>query len=298
LVTGAQGDIVLTSLIPLRSRVVPPGFLMIRVEVAGFGSGEYLRDVARGEHLRLPVNIRSDAEVRSASEWCEVPRGTYRVGQPGANSASLYGEIALRSVGFMIEKFEVQCLHYKQYLIAVKDARRPAAWGDTLQNYRASMDRLPIHGISWLEAQRCAEWRGLRLPTWWEWQLAIRGSQGWFAPWGDEPGDIADKASVCRKPEDGPLHVGSRDGDKSLFGVMDGFGNVREWTALPFLTEIEGRVYPASGSRVTCGYEWFTSNSILSPWLGVTAVREGKPEHPNVGFRCVKVFATDARVVK
>ena len=89
---------------------------------------------------------------------------------------------------------------------------------------------LPMVGVSWYGAKAYAEWRGLRLPTEHEWEIAAKAdSVGFTYPWGttinaDQANYNADPgAPKALKPR------GSYPDARSPFGLLDMSGNAAEW---------------------------------------------------------------------
>ncbi len=88
----------------------------------------------------------------------------------------------------------------------------------------------PVAYVDWWDAYAYASWRGRRLPTEQEWEMAARGKDGLLFPWGDR----AD-AKMLRPADAFASYTGWRPvdkvpGDISPGGVHCMAGNVGEWT--------------------------------------------------------------------
>ncbi len=105
----------------------------------------------------------------------------------------------------------------------------------------------PVLHASWHDAVAYAEWAGARLPTEAEWEYAARAGATTMFPWGDElePGG-RHVANVFQGEFPGHNTVG--DGwagtcpvtafEPNAFGLHNMIGNVWEWTADAFRTDV------------------------------------------------------------
>ena len=87
---------------------------------------------------------------------------------------------------------------------------------------------LPVVLVTWDEAFAYCAWRGRRLPTEAEWELAARGRNGAVFPWGnDAPTCERTNALGCNP---GRQDVAQHPAGVSWIGGFDFSGNVWEWT--------------------------------------------------------------------
>ncbi len=94
-----------------------------------------------------------------------------------------------------------------------------------------AFDNPPVINVPWTEANQYCLWRGKRLPTEAEWELAAGWDGGRHAklrwPWGN--GDAAGDVNVGDTALRGPAAVGDFPADQSPVGALDMGGNVSEW---------------------------------------------------------------------
>jgi serine/threonine protein kinase/formylglycine-generating enzyme required for sulfatase activity len=130
--------------------------------------------------------------------------------------------------------------------------------------------RLPVTGISLLDAEAYAQWAGKRLPTPAEWERAARGVDRRDYPFGMELDPLACNAHTGTIAE-----VGVFPRDRSPFGALDMAGNVAELTS-----ESAGRFATTKGG------------SFDLPRYRALAVASGQVRadlpYRDIGFRCAK----------
>lgn len=207
---------------------------------------------------------------------------------------------------FRIDRREVSNAEFARFLNAVGDFHNAAGRrlydaddGDARIHpvdgrWRADkgFETHPVNEASWFGARDYCAWRGARLPSEAEWELAARGVEGRRYPWGDAPPDAAraryDTGWMRTLPV-GSLSVGA-----TPEGVLNLAGNVHEWTSSLY------RPYPydagdgredadSDAARVTRGGAADTgADSLTGTWRGRTVSRRPRAGHHNIGFRCAK----------
>ena len=138
---------------------------------------------------------------------------------------------------FWIDPTEVTTAMYAQF---VRDTgyMPPASWKDGW--YEEGRESLPVTGASFVDAVWYCAWRGARLPTDHEWELAAHGTDGRRFPWGNKPDPKAFCAEVPLKP------VGSFPKSAGPHGLHDIVGNAWEWTCSAMRTDVERKVIQSS----------------------------------------------------
>ncbi len=115
---------------------------------------------------------------------------------------------------------------------------------------------LPAKGLSWVQAKEVCAYYGRRLCTEAEWERAARGDDGERDyPWGDEDPDC-ERATFWTGsgPQgcgaDGPRVVGGLPLGASVFGALDMAGNLSEWVADVYRSDVYATQAGASDPRV------------------------------------------------
>lgn len=157
----------------------------------------------------------------------------------------------------------------------------------------AGKEEHPVTFVTWQAAAAYAQWRGRRLPSEAEWELAARGGKtGVEFPWG-ETKPAPDTCNYAASGVGEPVAVQSYEGNE--YGLYDLAGNVweycvDEWKA-PYNVAYRPAAVPedwkdATAARVIRG----GSYAVGELDLRVTARRSHAPgaPAPDVGFRCAK----------
>lgn len=186
-----------------------------------------------------------------------------------------------RSVeAFSIDRTEVTAADYQACVAA--GACRETDRGDGCNVGRPGRERHPANCLDWAQARAYCAWRGVRLPTEWEWERAARGPDGRIHPWGDEPADCrravidAGSGPSCGQG-DTTAPVGSKPEGATTEGVLDLIGNVWEWTD----STREGTT-----SKVVRGGAYYVDPRQARASFGLPFKPSGRA--PFAGFRCAR----------
>jgi toxoflavin biosynthesis protein ToxD len=138
----------------------------------------------------------------------------------------------------------------------------------------------PIARVTWHEAEAYCAWRGAlvgqlrRLPTAAEYEKAVRGEDGYHYPWGNDF-----DATRLNSAVDGvgdTVAVGTFPAGASPYGLLDGAGNVAQWTATSWPHEPGAMTIKGSSFADLAGF-------------GRGASARGRPpgtREATLGFRC------------
>ena len=132
---------------------------------------------------------------------------------------------------FMIDKYEVTNLQYKQFIDAT-NRKSPAHFRN--RTYPKGKVDHPVVFVSWFDADDYCKWAGKRLPTDIEWEKAARGNQDdRDYPWGNDF-DVSKVNSPVRwkslNLQGDTTPVGTFEAGISPYGLYDMSGNAWEWT--------------------------------------------------------------------
>jgi eukaryotic-like serine/threonine-protein kinase len=232
-----------------------------------------------GNHKERLVNVHVPAETPAGMIY--IPAGEAII---GGTDSPLYRSREVHVPGFFIKRYEVTFAEYIEFWRQEPDSDRRLsltpyvqldegtyckmpAWDSAGKLMGPLTPDMPVVGISKQAADTYCRWlskakgREVRLPTADEWEKAARGVDGRRYPWGDdfqwpfahlEETGTGSHNRIYAKP-------GSYAIDRSIYGVMDMGGNVREWTATPFPAsprrhQIKGGSLATSVRYVACAY--------------------------------------------
>src|SRR5262245_55403753 len=174
--TGEPGEKRSIGTTPVRSFPLEPGYYRIIVEDETGGFAELTREL-----FELGREYEVQAEIHPTEEdpvgMVKIPAGPCVVGQKCCRESKpcdheqISREHTENLPEYFIERCEVSNLDYLEFVRATGH-RTPYPWHGT---HHEEWDDLPVIGISWYDARAYAEWRGMRLPTYAEWQKAARG---------------------------------------------------------------------------------------------------------------------------
>lgn len=254
--------------------------------------------VAAGKAAELP-----DADTatillpdgKTTMELIRIPGGTFLMGgdsRSGWANDDEFPRHRVRLSAYWIGKYEVSNAQYKAFCDHQKYpyppdpafSRIPWAHRERIYNYGdyfGQMPDYPVVNITWYDAQAFCRWAGLRLPSEAEWEIAARGHGDSLKtyPWGEQTSPAwttRTRDNTCLQVmPDWYLYtapVGTFEAHKrvycigrSVFGVCEMGGNVREWCADwygPYSQEEQVNPKgPSTGTeRVLRGGSWHDRN--------------------------------------
>lgn len=194
---------------------------------------------------------------------------------------------------FWIDQAPVTVKEYKEFL--KKSNYLAPRYHDDYWKYwdQKNYELLPVVFVSWGQAEDYCEFYGGHLPTEGQWEKAARGTEGVVLYWNDE------KKAFNQANYDnfysGKTFSGWLPAGKTVYGLMDTSGNVREWV-LDWLYEVDQPVSSLPWEEIRNG-DYSPLGRILKggaysddvSHLRLFARDWHDPNSPGInrGFRCV-----------
>jgi eukaryotic-like serine/threonine-protein kinase len=167
------------------------------------------------------------------------------------------------------------------------------AWNPRCNEPRGALDH-PINCVTFDNAKKYCAFRGRRLPTEAEWELAARGTDGRAFPWGTRAprceGACFDRNEGCLVAGQlvSTCGAGTHMGDRTPEGIFDLGGNVAEWTSDVFASSLSGGEDPKGPrngtDRVVRGGSFVEPASMLAATTRKPLASDAA--HVTIGFRC------------
>jgi sulfatase modifying factor 1 len=208
---------------------------------------------------------------------------------------------------FYLGVFAVTNAQYARFLNAVRpEPKQLKRWLPTPAHilppmgvadaYRVEPDygRHPVVDVSWFGAEAYCRWAELRLPTEIEWEKGARGADGRIYPWGNDWDENRLRWNGGQRGEhETTAPVDALPEGRSPYGLFQMAGNVDEWCADPYQSDVYARYatgdlhLPANGyGRVVRGGTCLRRNKLEFR----CAIRRGnEPALVNIlytGLRC------------
>lgn len=219
-----------------------------------------------------------------------VPEGVFLMGNDGGST----DERPTHSVhveAFYIDTYEVTNGLYKA-CVQAGVCQRVKKNSATRSNYYDDRHfvRFPVIFVDWNMAQTYCEWRGARLPTEAEWEIAARGGSNPTYPWGNDLNCNLANYGNCLDDTSGVIVY---DLGQSRFGTYHMAGNVWEWVS-DWYSETYYRSSPADNpqgpetgtEKVLRGGSW-NDNDFEIRSMNREAERPTFSSNA-IGFRCAK----------
>jgi len=206
-----------------------------------------------------------------------------------------------------IDQYEVTNELYKDCVDDGICIQPKQTYSFTHTNYygNSKFNNYPVLYVDWYMARTFCDWRGARLPTDAEWEIAARSADERTYPWGE---DIDNTFANYNRNQGDTTAVGGYEKGKSRYGVYDMAGNVWEWTANfiehthywreeSVLLEQESLLEHNLVSDDIESYRWIRGGSWHNDegTIQVASHLSVSPNYANliIGFRCARSIPPD-----
>jgi formylglycine-generating enzyme required for sulfatase activity/predicted Ser/Thr protein kinase len=223
-----------------------------------------------------------------------VPAGSFMMGsESGDPDEKPVHEVYLDA--FYIDIYEVTNEMYAN-CVAARVCTNPSetkSWTRDSYYGNPQFVQFPVIFVSWNDAVKFCEWRGVRLPTEAEWEKAAQGGlEGKKYPWGDQDpvctkGAVNGAQSGSCSPRD-TVQVGSFTANG--YGLYDMAGNVWEWVQdrISSYSSQSSWINPTTSSlwqyKVMRGGSWYDFHKYLRSAMRFSSHLDYHYYH--IGFRC------------
>ena len=287
---------------PLDAVPLEMGSYVLTLRATGYRDTVYPVHITRGRHWDGGDPARLLTEAETGDGMIYVPAGPFQFGGDGRANYALPRSNP-RLPGFLIAELPVTCAAYAEFLTALHQHDPDAAWERVpRQEAGVSVNRAqywarptaggryvvpeqdrdgdrwdphwPSTAVSWFDAMAYCAWLGERdglawsLPTELQWEKAARGVDGRIFPWGDRFDPTLCRMRSSQPGRARPAAVGAVKTDRSVYGVRDLAGSVRDLCGDPdFRGDPERRVFK--------GGSWFAGSlhcrcafaGDITPWF-------------------------------
>lgn len=244
--------------------------------------------------MSVPMYYDETRIGKEPHEMIAIPAGKYTRGSNNRLPDEGPQYIA-ETKAFLIDRYEVTNLQYKQFIDATK-RKSPNHFRN--RTYPEGKVDHPVVWVSWYDAHDYCAWAGKRLPTDIEWEKAARGTaDDRDFPWGDTF-DVTKVNSPVRwkslNMQGDTMPVGSLEAGKSPYGLYDMSGNVWEWTD-SWYTQYPGNTWSSENYgemyKVLKGGSWWDCSyyqcGVSAPVFNRSYFKQNV-RNSSMGFRCAK----------
>lgn len=249
----------------------------------------------RGDEVENPEFVRAGLEPFNREPRRSRPR-SWQVPFAAGTIVDYYLDVREVSVAQFREFLEDDSGYANRTNWPIGHEPDPSTRNDLTVAFAAMVDDLPATGVTWAEAAAYAQWVGKRLPTWVEWEYAVRGGAE-YRP--HSSFDSADGAGVPRLDARPVEASANRRGEHWTADgrFADLCENVSEWTCTGFDASTAGiyphqwaREEPARLARASSGASdyWLVGGNFLQTRIDFSVADHRPADHRDstTGFRC------------